>query len=98
MDDQGINRGGGGELFSVEFDDDDVETIDRFRNVLRDMGAKFISEEPWTPFGDIYENAIGDETLSVVSDGWTGTVRAVASAELVARIQDAMKEKQNPTT
>ena len=94
MDDQRT----GGELSDITFDDDDSQSIDCFRAVLQRMGAKLKADEPWTPIGDVYRLIVGDETLTVVSDGWTGTVSALASAELIAKIVDAMNEKQKPTT
>lgn len=88
MDDQRADREGGG---VIEFDDNDLESIDRFKSLIRAMGAKLKSQDYYTVVGDIYGFIVGEESLTVVSDAWSGTVRAFASVELIARIQDAMK-------
>lgn len=98
MDAQRINRESGGlePVWLHVCDNEDHKTFNRFQDVLRRLDAKLKSEELWTPLGDIYEFTCGDEIFVVVSDSWTTEV--MASAELIARFQDAMKEKQNPTT
>ena len=72
---------------------DDTALVDRFKVVLKELGAKPESHD-WAIGVDMLKCRIGNETLTVFADTWSIDIEA--SAELVARIQNAMQEKQNP--
>jgi hypothetical protein len=89
MDDQRTDRESG--MTHAEIcEPTDTALVDRFKTFLNERGAKLQSHN-WAIGVDMWEYRIGNETLTVFADTWSIDIEG--SAELVARIQNAMQEK-----